>query len=91
MRPRYSFSTTRPSPEGKLAFEVGVKVGYWPCLKGPFVSLCVGRRRLDLWIGLPSYWPKDGTAPKEDYYHAPCPHCAKTDCADPAHAARIVE
>ncbi|MDA4131535.1 MAG: hypothetical protein OK454_00205 [Thaumarchaeota archaeon] len=26
MRPRYSFSTTRPSPEGKLAFEVGVKV-----------------------------------------------------------------
>ena len=86
---RLHMSTTRPSPEGKLAFELGAKVGYWPCLKGPFVSVSVGWRRVDLWYGLPSYWPA-GKAPTEDYYAAPCPHCMKTDCTDAAHAARVI-
>lgn len=55
-------STTRPSPEGKLAFEFGVKLGYWPCLKGPFVSVALGYRRVDAWIGLPPFW-QEGQAP----------------------------
>ena len=33
----------------------GVKLGYWPCLKAPFVEVAFGRRRYDLWYGLPSY------------------------------------
>ena len=57
-----AMSTTRPSPEGKLTFELGAKVGYWPCLKGPFASVSFGFRRLDLWYGLPPTWQK-GKAP----------------------------
>lgn len=58
LTPRFQLSRTRSSPEGKHAFELGVKVGYWPCLKGPFLSMAVGYRRLDLWVGLPSQWPE---------------------------------
>lgn len=63
MRPRFQLSKTRQSPEGDLAFEVGLKVGYWPCLKGPFISLALGYRRIDLWFGLPSNWPKGKAQP----------------------------
>lgn len=48
---------TRRSPDGKLAFELGLKFGYWPCLKAPFVAIALGYRRLDIWHGLPSKWP----------------------------------
>ncbi len=55
-------NTTRPSQDGKHAFELGAKVGYWPCLRGPFISIQLGFRRLDFWCGLPSYW-KEGAPP----------------------------
>ena len=61
--PHLTVSTTRPSPEGKLSFECGMKCGYWPCLKAPFFSMSFGFRRLDIWYGLPGYWPADGKAP----------------------------
>ena len=36
----------------------GVRVGYWPCLRGPYLELSVNTRRLDIWFGLASYrWP----------------------------------
>lgn len=56
-RPHIELSETRKSPNGKLAFELGVKFGYWPCLKAPFVAIALGFRRLDMWYGLPSKWP----------------------------------
>lgn len=48
--------------EGKQAFEIGLKAGYWPCLKGPFISIALRYRRLDVWYGLPTQWP-DGKPP----------------------------
>ena len=30
-------------------------VGYWPCLRAPFVQLGIGRHLLDLWYGEPSH------------------------------------
>lgn len=36
---------------------LGVRVGYWPCLRGPFVVLDLGTHRIDIWWGLPSYKP----------------------------------
>ncbi len=63
MRLRLHLSMTRPSPEGKLAFEIGVKAGYWPCLKGPFFSISFGFRRIDCWYGLPTYWAKGKSPP----------------------------
>jgi len=53
---------TRPSPNGSLAFELGAKVGWWPCLHGPFISIQLGFRRIDFWYGTPRYW-KEGTPP----------------------------
>lgn len=37
----------------------GLQVGWWPCLRGPFISLAVNRRRYEVWFGLPSYLPKE--------------------------------
>lgn len=65
MRPHLYLSRTRQSPEGELALEFGLKIGYWPCLKGPFVSIAFGYRRLDLWYGLPSIWPGNQPPPNE--------------------------
>lgn len=32
-----------------------VGVGYWPCLRAPFVQVAVGKHLFELWYGLPSY------------------------------------
>ncbi len=45
----------RESPDGRRVISFGLRVGWWPCLQGPFVSLSIGRVSLDLWYGLPSY------------------------------------
>lgn len=37
----------------------GLQVGWWPCLRGPFISLAFNRRRYEVWFGLPSYLPKE--------------------------------
>lgn len=33
----------------------GFRVGYWPCLKGPYVQIVFAGYRLEVWWGLPSY------------------------------------
>ena len=43
------------SPEGIPVWSVGLRFGYWPCLKGPFISIAFGKNSLDIWYGLPSY------------------------------------
>jgi hypothetical protein len=47
----------RPSRRGVAgqAIGYGLKVGYWPCLKAPFVQLALHRWIVDVWFGLPSY------------------------------------
>lgn len=52
-------SRSKTSPGGSHVQALGLKVGYWPCLRAPFVSLCVGSRIIDLWWGLPSYLDHD--------------------------------
>ena len=34
----------------------GIRVGYYPCLEGPYITLYFYRYRFDLWFGLESYW-----------------------------------
>jgi len=36
-------------------YTISVKVGYWPCLKAPFIQFTFWRCRMDIWYGLPSY------------------------------------
>lgn len=52
---RCGVSRTKTSPAGKHALGFGVRVGYWPCLRAPYVQLAFGSRRYALWYGDPSY------------------------------------
>lgn len=47
----------RNSKQGAPGFSLGygVRVGYWPCLKAPYIQVAWHRWRLELWYGLPSY------------------------------------
>ncbi len=29
----------------------GGRVGYWPCVGGPFVQITVGKKHLSIWVG----------------------------------------
>ena len=49
---------TRPSPANKSGFQViyfGARIGWYPCLKGPFIQLAFFKKRFEVWYGLPSY------------------------------------
>jgi hypothetical protein len=48
---------SKQSPTGRHAQSLGIRVGYWPCLRAPFIALDLGSHRFDLWFGLPSYKP----------------------------------
>lgn len=50
---------SRSSLTVKHAQSIGLRIGYWPCLGGPFVVLYVGSHQLEAWYGLPTY-RKDG-------------------------------
>jgi len=61
---RYGRSETRRRNDGARAFELGFKTGYWPCLRGPFITVVLGYHRHDFWYGLPS--KKDWPCPKPE-------------------------
>lgn len=46
---------SKRSPKQRHAQSFGVRVGYWPCLGGPFLAIDVASHRWDLWYGRPSY------------------------------------
>ena len=52
---RQSHIRTLPSGDVLQVRAFGLQVGYWPCLRGPFVALAVNRLRYEVWYGLPSY------------------------------------
>lgn len=55
-RPRWMTRRTNVRPsDGKHAQSFGARVGYWPCLRAPFVSFYVGSRVFEVWIGWGSY------------------------------------
>lgn len=47
--------TTQQKSTGRHAQALGVRVGYWPCLKSPFFQVVVGSYQFEIWYGLPSY------------------------------------
>lgn len=42
----------------------GARVGYWPCLRAPFIEVSIGKHRFAVWYGLPSYLKGDDMASK---------------------------
>jgi hypothetical protein len=40
------------SYEGRSAMSLGARIGYWPCLKAPFVQLSLIFWVIDIWHGI---------------------------------------
>lgn len=57
-RIHFEHNRTRQSPDGRHAQTLGLRIGYWPCLSGPYISVEIGSHRLDLWYGTASYKAK---------------------------------
>ena len=45
--------STRGEPGYALGY--GLRVGYWPCLRAPYVQVALHHWRVEVWYGLPSY------------------------------------
>jgi hypothetical protein len=45
----------RQSPRGRYALSLGLTVGYYPCLRGPFVKVDLLSHKVTIWHGLPTY------------------------------------
>jgi hypothetical protein len=46
---------TNKSPAGASVLMLGMRIGYWPCLKAPFVQLTFWCWLFDIWYGEKSY------------------------------------
>lgn len=55
MRLRWIWRENKRSPRGVPIFAVGLRIGYWPCLRAPFISVSLGFVAVDVWYGLASY------------------------------------
>jgi hypothetical protein len=49
---RFFIERTKRSPEGRHAHGYGLRIGYWPCVKGPYLQVAFAIWRADLWHGL---------------------------------------
>lgn len=58
-RPRGLIRRTKQREDGRHAQSFGARVGYWPCLRAPFISLYFGSRVFEAWVGYPSYLLQD--------------------------------
>lgn len=47
-------SKTAPGTQ-RHAVAFGIKAGYWPCHKGPFITIEFATHRIDMWYGTPSF------------------------------------
>lgn len=41
----------KESATGRPTWALGGRVGYWPCVQGPFLQLTAGRKHLSVWWG----------------------------------------
>jgi hypothetical protein len=57
---RVQLERTKRSPQGTHALGFGIRLGYWPCLRAPYVQFAFAIWRLDVWHGLPSYRGSEG-------------------------------
>lgn len=57
---RYLHRRSNTAPDsGNHAQSIGLRMGYWPCHKGPFVSVEFLTHRWDIWYGTPSTEKED--------------------------------
>lgn len=54
-RLRFLARLNQTAPDGSVVICLGLRVGWWPCLGGPFIQLGVWKWRLELWYGKETY------------------------------------
>lgn len=47
----------KSAPDGGRQYAVGLRVGYWPCVRGPYAQLALGPWSVSAWFGLPGETP----------------------------------
>lgn len=52
MKFNYSVRRNKTSITGQYTKALGLRVGYFPCLKGPFIEIAVWSYSLAIWYGL---------------------------------------
>lgn len=52
---RWHVRRNKESPEHQPSIGFGLRLGWWPCLRGPYLQVAFLYWRLDMWHGLPSY------------------------------------
>lgn len=52
---RFSIRPTPSNHLGEQAIYLSLRVGYYPCLKAPFIQVCLFFWRIDFWYGLPTH------------------------------------
>ena len=40
----------KKSLEGKTVLGYGIRLGYWPCMKAPFIEASLGKNRYAVWL-----------------------------------------
>ncbi len=49
----YKHRLTNTGPHGQHAIALGLRAGYWPCLRAVFVQAAVGKHTISIWWGDP--------------------------------------
>jgi hypothetical protein len=55
MRLRKDIRRQRQREDGRYVWGFGARLGYWPCLRAPFIRFDVATWIIEVWYGLPSY------------------------------------
>lgn len=58
-RPHFQIRRNKRSPKNVPVTAFGLRVGYWPCIRAPFIQLGLLYWQFEAWFGLPSYQPID--------------------------------
>lgn len=51
---RWKITRNKARYDGVISIGFGQRIGYWPCLRGPFFTVSFLFWRVHLWYGLPS-------------------------------------
>lgn len=54
LRKAHRRTATKPGTD-RHVLGFGARLGYWPCLRAPFVQVSIGSHIFEAWFGLPSY------------------------------------
>jgi hypothetical protein len=54
-RARYMIRCFQKSSDGRQMIALGVRFGYWPCLRAPFIQIAIWKWRCEFWYGFESY------------------------------------